>query len=27
MLRGFDHVRIWYSALRFNVLFVAQRDE
>jgi len=26
MLRGFDRVRIWYSALRFNVLFVAQRD-
>jgi 2-polyprenyl-3-methyl-5-hydroxy-6-metoxy-1,4-benzoquinol methylase len=26
MLHDFDGVRVWFSALRFNVLFVARRD-
>jgi SAM-dependent methyltransferase len=25
MLRDWDHVRVWHSALRFNVLFAAER--
>jgi hypothetical protein len=25
MLRDRDHVRVWHSALRFNVLFAAER--